>query len=304
MTETERLLLITPCRDEADFLARTIESVAAQTRPPDLWLVVDDGSTDATPQIIEEWAAKLPYLRPLRTVRRPAGRDGLATAAEAIAFNRALRSVDLDEFTHVGKLDADIELPPDYFRRLLDRFAVEESLGIAGGRLREQHGDDWRPIDNGPEHHVRGAVKAYDRECLAEIGGGLEERLGWDTIDEVRARMRGYTTRALPEIDARHLRPVASRGGVIRGRARLGRAAFILRYSPWWVALKAAKVGATRPYVIGGLGYFWGYSHAAVAERDSRVEDSDFARFVASELRGRLTRGLSVFQSVGADRMR
>lgn len=287
MSTMERLLVITPCRNEAEHLEQTIASVAAQTRPPDLWLVVDDGSTDATPRILDEWAVKLPYLRLLQMAKRPSSRDGLATAAEAIAFNRALGSVELDDYTHVGKLDADIELPPDYFRRLLDRFAVEASLGIAAGLLLEDRGHGWRPTESGPEHHVRGAIKTYSRECLESIGGGIQERLGWDTIDEVEARMHGYRTRTLTDLTALHLRPVASRGGIVRGRARLGRAAFILRYSPWWVALKSAKVACTWPYVLGGLSYFWGYLHAAVSERGTRVEDPEFARFVAAELRDR-----------------
>jgi biofilm PGA synthesis N-glycosyltransferase PgaC len=284
----ERLLLITPCRDEAERLERTIASVAAQTRPPDLWLIVDDGSTDAPPRILDEWAAKLPWLRLSRTAQhRGRADDGLAAAAEAVAFNQALRSVALDEFSHVGKLDADIELPPDYFRRLLDRFAVEADLGIAGGLLLEDHGHGWRATDAGPGHHVRGAVKLYRRDCLEALGGGIEERLGWDTIDEVEARMRGYHTRTLPELTARHLRPVASRGGVLRGRARLGHAAFILRYSPWWVALKSAQVATSRPYAIAGMAYFYGYLRAAVRDRGARVDDPEFARFVAAELRDR-----------------
>jgi glycosyltransferase involved in cell wall biosynthesis len=284
----ERLLLITPCRDEAEHLERTLASVAAQTRPPDLWLIVDDGSTDATPEILARWAAALPYLRTLRTRRfdRPDG-DGLAAAAEAVAFNQALGSVALREFSHVGKLDADIELAPDYFQRLLDRSAVEVDLGIVGGSLLENHGRGWRPT-GGPEHHVRGALKLYRRDCLEALGGAIEERLGWDTIDEVEARMRGYRTRTLPHPVARHLRPVASRGGVLRGRARLGRAAYILRYSPWWVAAKAIQVGLARPYALGGGAYFWGYLRAASGgDRRNRVEDPEFARFVAAELRGR-----------------
>ena len=282
----ERLLLITPCRDEAEHLERTIASVAAQTRPPDLWLIVDDGSTDATPEILARWAARLPYLEVRRPHRRSHGVDGLATAAEAVAFNGALRSVATTEFSHVGKLDADIELAPDYFQRLLDRFAVEADLGIVGGQLLEDHGRGWQPT-GGPGHHVRGALKLYRRDCLEALGGGIEERLGWDTIDEVEARRRGYRTRTLPQPTARHLRPVASRGGILRGRARLGRAAFILRYSPWWVAAKSAQVGLRRPYLLGGIAYFWGYLRAAAGDRHNRVEDPEFARFVAAELRGR-----------------
>ncbi|MGH2940696.1 MAG: glycosyltransferase [Solirubrobacterales bacterium] len=284
----ERLLLITPCRDEAEHLERTLASVAAQTRPPDLWLIIDDGSTDSTPEILTRWAARLPYLELVRT-RRPAARpgsDGLAAAAEAVAFNQALHSVAVAEFSHVGKLDADIELAPDYFQRLLDRFAVEADLGIVGGQLLEDHGRGWQPT-GGPDHHVRGALKLYRRDCLEALGGGIEQRLGWDTIDEVEARMRGYRTRTLSQPTARHLRPVATRGGILRGRARLGRAAYILRYTPWWVAAKSAQVALKRPYVLSGVAYFWGYLRAAAGDRRNRVEDPEFARFVAAELRGR-----------------
>ena len=96
-----------------------------------------------------------------------------------------------------------------------------------------------------------------------------------------------YRTRTLAQPTARHLRPVASRGGILRGRARLGRAAFILRYSPWWVAAKSAQVALKRPYLLGGVAYFCGYLRAAAADRHDRVEDPEFARFVAAELRGR-----------------
>jgi biofilm PGA synthesis N-glycosyltransferase PgaC len=294
----ERLLVITPCRNEAEHLERTIASVAAQTRPPDLWLVIDDGSTDLTPEILNRWMTRLPYLEVLRTRRwdRP-GSDGLAIAAEAVAFNRALDSVSIGEFSHIGKFDADIELSPDYFQRLLDRSAVEADLGIVGGTLLEDHGREWK-ASGGPEHHVRGAVKLYRRDCLEALGGGIQERLGWDTIDEVEARMLGYRTRTLPQPTALHLRPVASRGGILRGRARLGRAAFILRYSPWWVAAKSARMALLRPYLLSGVAYFWGYLRAAVGDRHERVEDPEFARFVAAELRGRVRgRGIAKVSS-------
>ena len=282
----ERLLLITPCRDEAEHLDRTIAAVAAQTRPPDLWLVVDDGSSDATPLILARWAAELPFLEIVQAPQQRArGRDGLAVAAEAVAFNHALGLVPRESFSHIGKLDADIELPPDYFRRLLDRFAVEADLGIAGGLLLEDHGRGWRST-GGPEYHVRGALKLYSRDCLSAIGG-IEQRLGWDTIDEVEARMRGYRTRTLSGLTARHLRPVATRNGIVRGRARHGQTAFILRYSPWWVALRSVRLACTPPYLIAGAAYFWGYLVAAVGDHGNRVEDPDFARFVTAELRGR-----------------
>src|SRR6185503_15022804 len=154
-------------------------------------------------------------------------------------FNRALASVELADFTHVGKLDADVELPPDYFERLLERFAAEPELGIAGGVLLELNGRDWESTKI-PAYHVRGALKLYSRECFEAIGG-IEERLGWDTIDETYARMQGYSTKSLPEVPARHHRPVATRGGTLRGRARHGQCAYILRYDAWWVVLRSFK---------------------------------------------------------------
>ncbi len=284
------LLLVTPARDEAVHLERTIEAVAAQTRPPDLWLIVDDGSSDATPEILERWAAQLPFLRVLRAPQRgnEAGGDRLALAAEARAFNWALGCVETGEFSHLGKLDADIELPPHYFERLLERFEREPALGVAGGGLLEQGRDGWY-LTKVPAYHVRGALKLYSRECFEAIGG-IEERLGWDTIDETYARMSGFSTRSLPGLDARHHRPVATRGGTLRGRARHGQCAYILRYSAWWVALRSLKVACSRPFGLSGLAFLYGYARSA-ARREERVEDERFRRFVADELRSRVRIG-------------
>jgi len=282
-----RVLLITPARDEAAHLENTIRAVAAQSRTPDRWLIVDDGSSDETPEILERLAAELPFLEAMRAPRHAESRgaDGLAIAAEARAFNAALATVDAGEFTHVGKLDADIELPPDYLEVLLERFAAEPKLGVAGGTLLERSAGEWRPTRT-PAYHVRGALKLYSRECFEAIGG-IEERLGWDTIDETYARMRGYATHSFPELPARHHRPVATRGGALRGRARLGQCAYILRYSPWWVTLRSLKIATWSPYGLSGVAFLYGYARAALSSED-RVEDEQYRRFVARELRGRV----------------
>jgi glycosyltransferase involved in cell wall biosynthesis len=283
------LLLVTPARDEAAHLERTIRSVAAQTQRPDLWLIVDDGSTDATPEILVRAAEELPFLRVLRAPPHAGdSADRLAVAAEARAFNWALGTIDLDDYTHVGKLDADVELPTEYFERLLERFDREPLLGVAGGGLLERSRSGWAPAKV-PEYHVRGALKLYSRECFAAISG-IEERLGWDTIDETYARMAGFSTRSFPELAARHHRPVATRGGTLRGRARHGQCAYILRYGGWWVGLRSLKVACSRPYGLSGIAFLYGYLRAAV-RREDRVEDERFRRFVARELRSRVRPG-------------
>jgi biofilm PGA synthesis N-glycosyltransferase PgaC len=295
-----RVLLITPARDEAAYLEMTIRAVAAQTRTPDLWLIVDDGSTDATPQILERYAAQLPFLRVSRAPAGAdrAGTDGLAIAAEAQAFNAALATVDAGEFTHIGKLDADVELPPNYFEHLLERFAAEPELGIVGGTLLERSGGGWQPTKV-PSYHVRGAVKLYSAECFAAIGG-IEERLGWDTIDETYARMRGYSTRSLPELAAHHHRPVATRGGALRGRARHGQCAYILRYGLVWALARSFKVATQKPYVLSGFAFLYGYLRSALRS-EQKIDDEGFKRFVRRELRGRVMPLSSFFHPSGAD---
>jgi poly-beta-1,6-N-acetyl-D-glucosamine synthase len=295
-----RVLLITPARDEATYLEKTIRAVIAQARTPDLWLIVDDGSTDETPQILERFAAEAPFLKVLTAPARVnrAGTDGLAIAAEARAFNVALATVDIADFTHIGKLDADIELPPDYFEHLLERFAEEPELGIAGGTLLEPSGGSWQPTKV-PAYHVRGALKLYSRECFEAIGG-IEERLGWDTIDETYARMRGYATRSLPELASYHHRPVATRGGALRGRARHGQCAYILRYGLLWALARSFKVATQKPYVLSGFAFLYGYLRSVVRS-EQKIDDDGFKRFVRRELRGRVMPLSSFFHTPRAD---
>jgi biofilm PGA synthesis N-glycosyltransferase PgaC len=281
------LLLITPVRNEAAHIVRTARAVEAQPRPPDLWVVVDDGSDDPTPDLLRRLAAEIPYLRVLTTPRGHTkhGPDRLALAAEARAFNWALSQVDLDGYTHIGKLDGDIELPADYFERLLERMEREPRLGIAGGMLLEPDGGRWRR-ERVPEYHVRGALKLYARVCFEAIGG-IDERLGWDTIDETYARLHGFETRSFTDLVARHHRPEATADGALRGRARHGQCAYILHYGLPWVVLRSVKEAAYRPVGLTGAAFLFGYLRSAL-RREPRVEDDAFRRLVRRELRDRL----------------
>jgi GT2 family glycosyltransferase len=287
----DRLLVITPVRNEEANLARTARALAAQTRPPDLWIVVDDNSDDRTAEILRDLDEEIPFLSVACAPPRhtPAGPDRLALAAEARAFNWALEGIDREAFTHIGKLDGDIELPLDYFERLLGAFAHDPELGIAGGSLLEPSRRGWRP-DHVPSYHVRGALKLYSRRCFDAIGG-IEERLGWDTIDETYARMRGFGTRTLRELVARHHRPVGTADGALRGRARHGECAYVLHYGPLWVTLRSVKVAASWPPGISGAAFLFGYARAALTRRP-RVDDEGFRRFTRRELRDRLLGGV------------
>jgi biofilm PGA synthesis N-glycosyltransferase PgaC len=290
----QRLLVISPVRNESEHLKRVAQAMARQSRQPDLWLLVDDHSTDDTLELAEQLSDRIPFVRALSAEddgQLPDPRDRLASAAAPRTFNFGLSRVNWRGFSHISKLDGDIELPPDYFARVLEEFAKDGRLGMAGGLRHELVRGSWRLEKVPTEYHVNGAMKCYSRECFEAIGG-LQERLGWDTIDETLARMRGFSTRTFEDLVAIHHRPWASADGTLRGRARYGTAAYVVHFPFYWVAMRSLKIATARPEGISGLAFLYGYLRAA-ARRTPRVEDGDFRRAVHREVRTRLAASLS-----------
>jgi glycosyltransferase involved in cell wall biosynthesis len=288
---TQRLLLISPVRNEEAHIERIAQAVARQRRVPDLWVIVNDGSTDRTSELLAELSTRIDCLRVLeapRVARKGIVNDRLALAVEVRAFNLGLESVDWRSFTHIAKLDGDTELPPEYFERILGEFERDPLLGLAGGVYADPApgGDGWEVVGIPSDHHVPGTLKCYSLECFQAIGG-MPERLGWDTIDETYARIHGYRTRAFADLVALHHRPRASADGTLRGRARHGQCAYITHFTLPWVTLRALKVALARPRGLSGVAFLYGYLRSAVS-RTPRVDDPVFRRFVRRELRARM----------------
>jgi glycosyltransferase involved in cell wall biosynthesis len=285
-----RVLIVSPVRNEAVHIERVVCAVAAQRLPPARMIVIDDDSTDGTLGLLRGLESAIPFLSVVQAAQHVAGSDRLALAIEAQNFNTALALTDVGDFTHVMKLDGDIELPPDYLSRMTARFESEPQLGLAGGVLAEPTADGGLRRIRIPRHHVHGALKLYSLACFRAIGG-IQERLGWDTIDETYARMLGFTTRSFDDIVSVHHRPIASADGILRGRARHGECAWILHYGPMWVLLRALKVARSYPVAVSGVAFLFGYARAA-ARRVERVPDPEFRRFTRRELRRRLRLGM------------
>lgn len=286
-----RILIISPVRNESPHIERVVRAVAAQTLSPAEWVVVDDGSTDGTLELLRRLEAEVPFLTVhARVPDADDVPDRLAIAAAPRAFNHGLRAARVRDFTHVAKLDGDIELPADYLEQIVRRFTADPALGLACGTLVEprEHGMERLAI---PPSHVHGALKCYTRACFDAIGG-VQERLGWDTIDETYARMRGFASRNFRDVVAVHHRPLASADGTLRGRARHGTCAYIAHFGPLWVTLRAVKVARSRPRVLSGVAFLYGYLRAAV-RRTEQVPDREFRRFVRRELRGRIVAALT-----------
>jgi hypothetical protein len=285
----DRILIVTPVRNEEGHIEGVARALAAQTRPPARWVVVDDNSTDGTGAVLARLEKEIDFMKVVAT---PPGftvksADRLAVAAAPRAFNFGLAAAgDLAGFTHLGKLDGDVELRPDYYERILAKFDADPSLGIGGGVIMEQHDGEWRPTASAREH-VRGALKLYTRECFDAIGG-VVERLGWDGIDEVLARMCGYTTRSFDDAEALHFRETGSADGRLRGHVRWGESHWILNHGVVWTAARAVKTARLRPRGVSGAAYMYGYARAAV-RRVPRVEVDGYRHFVRTEQRRRMS---------------
>ena len=284
-----RLLVVSPVRNEAAHIERVVRAMAAQRRPADKWIVIDDRSTDETLRILRRLEPEVPFMEVHEAARetdRAFTRDRLARAAAPRNFNSGLAKADWCDYEYVMKLDGDIELPPDYLQTVIERMEADPSIGIAGGYLDEpQPTGGFRRIPI-PSHHVHGALKLYRRACFASIGG-MQERLAWDTIDETYARMHGYRTVSFRDLVSIHHRPWGTADGAIRGRTRLGQCAYITHYPPLWVLLRSLKLALQRPRGVLGAAYLYGYGKALVT-RTERVDDRCYRRFARGELHRRM----------------
>ncbi len=243
MPAGRRYLLVSPCRDEAAFIRRTLDSVAAQSIPPASWIVVDDGSTDETPSILAEYAARLPYLRVVR--RDDRGRRSVGPGVVE-AFYAGLEGVDLGQFDYLCKLDMDLDLPPRYFEVLMQRMEAEPRLGTTSGKPWFIHPRSGALVPEvcGDEMSV-GMTKFYRVECFREIGGFVRQVM-WDGIDCHRARMLGWMAESVNDEPLRflHLRPQgASQKGIWTGRVRAGFGQYFMGTSPlYYLAVAASRL--------------------------------------------------------------
>jgi biofilm PGA synthesis N-glycosyltransferase PgaC len=278
---SRRYLLISPCRDEAQYLRRTLDSVAAQSVQPTAWVMVDDGSTDGTPAILEEYARRLPYLRVVRRTDR--GRREVGPGVIE-AFYAGLKTVRLEDFDYLCKLDTDLDLPDRYFELLMQRMESDPRVGTTSGKpffVLPQSGA-LAPEICGDEMSV-GMTKFYRVACFKEIGGFVRQVM-WDGIDCHRARMLGWIAESIDHEPLRfvHLRPQgASQKGIWTGRLRAGFGQYFMGTSPLYYLVVALYRLPAHPVLIGSVAMMWGYLRSWLKGL-SRYDDLEFRRFLRS----------------------
>ena len=277
--------LISPVRNEARTIRCTIAAVLAQTIKPARWVLLDDGSSDATPEILEEVADQHNFIRVVRLDDRGFRQPGPGVVR---AFERGLKDLEDVAWEFVGKLDGDVQVPCDYYEKLLEAFGTDPRLGIASGICLVPSGKGWRLEKNIPVH-TRGPCKVYRRKCLEEIGG-LVPALGWDGLDGYMARSKGWNTRTLDELKVIHYRPIHG-DKPFKGALRDGRGAYNQHYRVTYMLARAAVNLFRRPYLLRGIGLLAGYLGARL-RKDERIDDPELVKYIREEQRRRLRRRL------------
>jgi glycosyltransferase involved in cell wall biosynthesis len=276
-------VLISPARNEAEFIELTIRSVVAQTIHPLKYVIVSDGSTDGTDEIVRSYTRDYPWIE---LVQMPARRER-HFAGKAYAFNAGLARLESLDYDVIGNLDADVSFDAGYFAFLLARLADDPSLGVVGTAFEDKSLHyDYRFVSI---EHVAGPLQVFRRKCLEDIGGYVPSKSGGvDHIAVITARMKGWKTRTFPEKVYRHHRQMGTAArGLVMARFKSGAVDYLLGSHPVWQICRAAYQMTKPPYVVGGLALLAGYVSAG-ARRADRPVPSELVRFRRVEQMHRL----------------
>ncbi|HEY1791177.1 MAG TPA: glycosyltransferase family 2 protein [Verrucomicrobiae bacterium] len=292
-----KFVLITSARNEESYIRKTLDSVVAQTQLPEHWVIIDDGSTDRTAEIIEEYIARFPWISLIRRVNRP----NRNFAGKADAVNNGFKFFETAKFDVVGNLDADISFEPDLMEFLMQQFAAEPQLGVAGAPYIEGDFDSARDSFEG-EHFVAGQLQLFRRQCFEEIGGYPKSRAGGiDWIAVMTARMKGWKTRSFAEKRFVHHRVMSTaEQGILAAHFSYGQKDYYLGGSPIWEIFRVGFRALKKPYLLGAAAVLCGYCQAALRrmERPVSVELMRFHRHNQLKKLRRIFQSLLRFKKV------
>lgn len=275
-----KYVLISPSRNEAHLIENTLESVVRQTVLPLKWVIVNDGSTDATAEIVGKYAARYPWIE---LVDRPARKER-HFAGKVHAFNAGLERVRDLPYDIIGNLDADVSLDPDHFEFLLSRFSEDRALGVAGTVFTEPDGYNSATDSFEGQTYVSGQCQIFRRKCFEQIGGYVPSKIGGiDWMAVKSARMMGWNTRSFREKSFVHHRILGTaERSVIGSNFIYGKKDYALGGHLLWQIFRCSYRMAKRPYVVGGAALFAGYC-VAFFTRAERPVSPELMRFNRSE---------------------
>jgi len=270
-----RYVVISPVRDEVEFLPRVIKSMESQTIQPLEWVVVDDGSTDGTTEMLLEAAARLSWMN---VVVKPDRGERSVGPGVVEAFYYGYDRMKSQEYDFIAKMDGDIEFDPTYVETLISYFEKDPYLGSASGKIFLPVGDKLVEERTSDEMTI-GAFNFYRRKAFEDIGGFVREVM-WDGIAYHRARIAGWRTRSIadPRLSFIHKRLMgSSHKSILHGRVRWGRGQYFMGTHPLYIMAITAYRMLEKPFFIGGMGILTGYLTSAL-KRMKRYGDDAFRK--------------------------
>ncbi|HPQ42804.1 MAG TPA: glycosyltransferase family 2 protein [Syntrophales bacterium] len=278
-------ILITPARNEEAYIEKTIQSVISQTILPKRWIIVSDGSTDRTDEIVKHYESQNGWIE---LIRMPEHGDR-HFAAKVHAFNAGYNKVRKLTYEVIGNLDADLSFESDYMEYLLTKFIEFPELGVAGTPFVEDKSDGYDYNFTNIEH-VSGACQLFRRECFEEIGGYKPIKSGGiDWVAVTTARMKGWKTKTFTEKKIMHYRQIGTgKNNVLMARLKLGEKDYCLGNHPVWeVARSAYQMATDKPPILAGLFILLGYIFALVKKTERPISE-DLIEFCRTEQMQRL----------------
>ena len=269
--------IIMPVRNESAFIDTTIQCLIKQTVSPAFLIVVNDGSTDNTGDIVDRYVKSFDWVHVLHRKDRGYRKNGIGVME---AFYDGFQNIKMNTWEYICKLDGDLSFDNDFFEKILERFELEPGLGIAGGKILNVIGSK-RVFEPHPDFHVRGAVKMYRRSCWETIGG-LVKMTGWDTYDEIKAIMEGWTTKTIGSLPVLHYRPTGNADGIYRNYFKNGTGSYILGYNPVFLILRAVKSSILEKNFFAGTGMIWGF-FTAKFRKVERIPDPAARKFISRQ---------------------
>lgn len=269
-----KYVLITPARNEEAYIGKTIQSVVSQTVLPLKWIIVSDGSTDETDNIVKDYLKEYPFIVLLRRTG-----DTLRNfSSQVFAFNTGYEKLRGLNYDYIGNLDADVSFQPDYYETILKRFLANPRLGLAGGYIYEEQKGQFKSRPGNRTYSVAHAVQLFRRSCFEDVGGYVPLKYGGsDWHAQVMAILKEWEVQAFTDLPVYHHKPTLTAEGNLKGGFRQGRMDHSLGSSPFFEILKCLSRTNRKPYGLYSAcrlaGFYWSY-----IDREERPVSKDVVK--------------------------
>ncbi len=277
-------VLITPARNEENYIEKTINSVIMQTMLPKKWVIVDDGSTDLTSDIVKKYSIKYNFIQLVRLN----GKNSRNFDSKVVAIKAGFEKIKDVSYDYIGFLDADVSFNSNYFEMIISKFIEDFKLGIAGGLITELKKLQFRRL-NYNLNSVAGAQQLFRKQCYKDIGGYIGIKWGGiDALAEYMARMNGWKTKTIPEVLVFHHRRVGMNKINIRIKFQIGRKEFLVGAHPLFMFVKYFRRFYEAPPILGSIIVLIGYFYSAFFKKEERQISKELICYIHNEQKKRL----------------